>query len=68
MEIMSKQKQPWVRYFIELIFIAGTYNHQHDDAEFYNKFDQEIYSFIENVKLQLASVSQERDILGKFLY
>ena len=40
------------------------YDQHQDDAEFYNRLDQEIYSFINNVNKQLESVSKERKILG----
>lgn len=37
-----------------------------DDTAFYERFDQEIYKFVEEVEKQLNSVATEREILSKY--
>lgn len=39
-----------------------------DDSAFYERFDQEIYKFVDEVERQLNSVAPEREILSKFLW
>jgi len=44
------------------------YENPHNDTGFYNKLDQEIYKFVDEVKNSLSSVSKELNILGIFNY
>lgn len=41
---------------------------QRDDFTFYEKFDEEIYQFVDGVETLLASVSKEREILSMLAF